>query len=108
LSASVSSRVLFEVRSTSGMRARLDRAQLGDRDLEVGEDLEQHRLELLVGLVDLVDQQHDRLLGGDRLVSSGRASRNSSPKMSSWISLQPGRCPRRRAASAWIRSSCLR
>ena len=26
----------------------------------------QHRLELLVGLVDLVDQQHDRLLLGDR------------------------------------------
>ena len=43
-----------------GMGARLDHAQLGDRDLEVGEDLEQHRLELLVGLVDLVDQQHDR------------------------------------------------
>ena len=48
------------------MGARLDAAQLGDRDLEVGQQLEQHRLELLVGLVDLVDQQHDRLLGGDR------------------------------------------
>ena len=46
---------------------RLDHAQLGDRDLEVGEDLEQHRLELLVGLVDLVDQQDDRVLGADRL-----------------------------------------
>jgi hypothetical protein len=44
LSASVSSRELLEVR----------------------EHLEQHRLELLVGLVDLVDQQDDRLLGGDR------------------------------------------
>jgi hypothetical protein len=49
------------------VRARLDAAQLGDRDLEVREELEQHRLELLVGLVDLVDQQHDRLLGADRL-----------------------------------------
>ena len=48
------------------MRARLDAAELGDRDLEVGEQLEQHRLELLVGLVDLVDQQHDRLGRGDR------------------------------------------
>ena len=46
--------------------ARIDAAELGDRDLEVREHLEQHRLELLVGLVDLVDQQHDRLLGGDR------------------------------------------
>ncbi len=43
-----------------------DRAQLGNRDLEVRQHLEQHRLELLVGLVDLVDQQDDRLLGGDR------------------------------------------
>ena len=48
------------------VRARLHAAELGDRDLEVREHLEQHRLELLVGLVDLVDQQHDRLLGGDR------------------------------------------
>ena len=36
---------------------RLDRADLGDRDLEVGQDLEQERLELLVGAVDLVDEQ---------------------------------------------------
>ena len=48
------------------VRARLHPAELGDRDLEVGQHLQQHRLELLVGLVDLVDQQHDRLLGGDR------------------------------------------
>src|SRR3954454_18327629 len=47
-------------------RAGLEAAELGDRDLEVREQLEQHRLELLVGLVDLVDEQHDRLLGGDR------------------------------------------
>ena len=49
------------------VRARLDPSQLGDRDLEVAQQLEQHRLELLVGLVDLVDQEHDRVLGGDRL-----------------------------------------
>src|SRR4051794_28201960 len=47
-------------------RARLDAPQLGDGDLEVREDLQQHGLELLVGLVDLVDEQHDRLLRGDR------------------------------------------
>ena len=40
---------------------RLDRADLGDRHLEVGEHLEQEGLELLVGAVDLVDQQHRRL-----------------------------------------------
>ena len=37
-----------------------DRADLGDRDLEVGEQLEQEGLELAVGAVDLVDQQHGR------------------------------------------------
>src|SRR4051812_9569264 len=47
-------------------RRRRYLAQLGDRDLEVGQELEEHRLELLVGLVDLVDQQDDRLLGRDR------------------------------------------
>src|SRR5215208_6411336 len=47
-------------------RARLDAPELGDRDLEVREQLEQHRLELLVGLVDLVDEQDHRPLGGDR------------------------------------------
>ena len=49
------------------VRARLDHAELGNRDLKVREHLEQHRLELLVGLVDLVDQQHHRLGRGDRL-----------------------------------------
>src|SRR4051794_13155898 len=48
-----------------GVRAGLHHAELGYRDLEVRQDLEQHRLELLVGLVDLVDQEHNRLLGGD-------------------------------------------
>ena len=42
--------------------ARLDRAQLRDRDLEVGEELEQEGLELVVGAVDLVDQEHHRRL----------------------------------------------
>ena len=50
-----------------GAPAGADRAELGDRDLEVGEHLEQEGLELLVGAVDLVDQQHDRLVGVDRL-----------------------------------------
>ena len=49
------------------LAAGADRAELGDRDLEVGEHLEQECLELLVGAVDLVDQQHDGLVGVDRL-----------------------------------------
>ena len=40
---------------------------LGHRDLVLAERLEQHGLERLVGAVDLVDQQHHRLLGADRL-----------------------------------------
>ena len=38
----------------------MERAQLGHRHRVVGEDLEQERLELVVGAVDLVDQQHRR------------------------------------------------
>ena len=47
-------------------RDGLDRAELGNRDLEVGEELEQERLELLVGAVDLVDQEHWRRRPPDR------------------------------------------
>src|SRR2546428_2076998 len=39
---------------------RLDGADLRNRDLEVGEQLEQERLELLIGTVDLIDQEHRR------------------------------------------------
>ena len=44
-----------------------ERADLRHRDLELAEGLEQHRLERLVGAVDLVDQQHDGLVGADGL-----------------------------------------
>src|SRR5205807_3248356 len=36
----------------------LDRADLGNRDLEVGEQLEQEGLELIIGTVDFVDEQN--------------------------------------------------
>ena len=39
---------------------RADRADLRDRHARVGEQLEQERLEVVVGAVDLVDQQHRR------------------------------------------------
>src|SRR5690606_4905798 len=45
---------------------RRDRAELGNADLEIAQDLEQEGLELGVRLVDLVDQQDDRLLRRDR------------------------------------------
>ena len=43
------------------------RAELGDRHLEVREELEQEGLELVVGAVDLVDQQHHRPVVLERL-----------------------------------------
>ena len=44
-----------------------DGPDLGDADLEVGEQLEQERLELVVGPIDLVDQQHGPVAGPDCL-----------------------------------------
>ncbi len=44
-----------------------DGAELGDRHLVLGEDLEQQRLGLDLDPVDLVDQQHHRVIGADRL-----------------------------------------
>ena len=41
-------------------RGRLDRPELGNRDLVLGQHLEQVRLERLVGAVELVDEQHRR------------------------------------------------
>ena len=43
-----------------GRLRRLDGADLGDGDLELGEDLEQESLELLIGPVDLVDEEDGR------------------------------------------------
>ena len=44
---------------TAGPLARFQRSQFGNAHLEVGKQLQQKSLELLVGFVDLVDQQHD-------------------------------------------------
>ena len=56
--ASCTSRVRLDVRITSGGVTAPDRAELRDGDGEVRQHLEQERLELVVGPVDLVDQQH--------------------------------------------------
>ena len=45
---------------------RPHRPRLGDGHLHFAEQLQQERLELLVGFVDLVNEQHHRLLGPDR------------------------------------------
>ena len=47
-------------------RDRGNRPQFGDRNLKVGQQFEQERLELVVGAVDFVDQQHRRLVAADR------------------------------------------
>ena len=44
-----------------------DRAQFGHADLEVAQYFQQKRFELHVGAVNLVNEQHDRLVGGQRL-----------------------------------------
>ena len=75
-----------------------DRAEFGDGDLEIGQELEQESLELVVGAVDLIDQQHRRL-SRRMAASSGRSSRYFSEKIwSSIASASPPRC-------AWIASS---
>ena len=50
----------FEVSTIDRRVRRADRAELGDRHRGLGEQLEQERLEVVVGAVDLVDQQHRR------------------------------------------------
>ena len=40
---------------------RAHRPALGNGNLEIGQELEQKRLEFLIGAVDLVDQQHRRI-----------------------------------------------
>src|SRR5947207_2865630 len=44
-----------------------DRSQLGNGDLVVGQDLEQQGLGLYLDPVDLVDEQHDGIVGADGL-----------------------------------------
>ena len=47
-------------------RQRADPAELGDRHRELGQDLEEESLELVVGSVELIDQQHGLVPGADR------------------------------------------
>ena len=58
--ASWISRVRLDVMTTIGGVLAHDRAQFGNRHLEVGQHFEQVRFERLVGAVELVDQQDRR------------------------------------------------
>jgi hypothetical protein len=85
-------------------RRRADGADLGDGDLEVGQHLEQEGLELLVGAVQLVDQQHRRPRSGVGSIawSSGRARKRLAVEEVVDVSARSPRRPRRAdlAASA--------
>ena len=75
---------------------RPDRAELRDRDLEVGQHLEQERLEAVVGAIDLVDEQHRRPVApGDR--AQQRPLEQVVARRRSASSSSPGRAPRARA-----------
>ena len=64
---------------TTGGVVCADGAELGNRDLEVGQQLEQIAFELLVGAIDLVDEQDRRPLARRSIArSSGRLIRNAS------------------------------
>ena len=79
--------------------------ELGDRHLVLGEDLEQQRLGLELDAVDLVDEQHDRLGGADRLEQ--RAGEQELLGEDVLLEVLPvlGATPSGR--SAWMRSSCF-
>ena len=81
----------------------LDGAELGDRHLVVGEDLEQQGLGLDLDAVDLVDQQHDRLVGPDGLEQ--RAGEQELVGEDVVLDARPRSTSALR--SAWMRRSCF-
>ena len=60
MTASCRSRVRFEVSTMIGGCVARIVPELGDRHARLGQQLEQEGLEVVVGAVDLVDQQHRR------------------------------------------------
>ena len=82
---------------------RLDRADLRNRHLEVRQDLQQVRLELLVGPVDLVDQQ-DRRPAVGRPRAPGGAAADEELRAEDVMGLTCSASPR--ASSSRISSIC--
>ena len=102
MSASVSSRELFEVSSTTGCVRASMRPSSG---IEIWKsESSSSSIASNSWSVLSISSISSTTGSGDAIAFiSGRASRNSSPKMSSCTASQP--VP---AASAWMRSSCLR
>ena len=73
MSASCTSRVRLRGDDDDRRHLGPHGAQLGHGHRVVGQHLEQERLELVVGPVDLVDEQHAGVVSS--AASSGRASR---------------------------------
>ena len=94
-SASCTSRVRFDVMIDDRRHRGAERAELGHGDRVVGQDLEQERLELVVGPVDLVDQQDRRRAVGRRRSPAAAAGGRGTAR-----SRARSRAPRRRRAGA--------
>ena len=102
MSASVSSRVLLEVSSTTGSVRAVTGPSSGT---EIWKS-DSSSSSIASNSWSVLSTSSIRSTTGSSeaiAVISGRASRNSSEKMSSWTLSQPAP-----AASLWIRSSCLR
>ena len=82
---------------------RRDGAELGDGHLEVAQHLEQQALDLDVGLVDLVDEQHGRLVAPDR--AQQRPGEQELLGEDVVVGLAP-RSPRRRSPGSAAAASC--
>ena len=65
-------RVVARQEDDGRFTVRLDGADLGNRHLEVGEDFQEQRFELVIGLVHLVEQQHAAVLFPQRLQERSR------------------------------------
>ena len=85
-----------------------DHAELGHRDRPVGEDLEQERLELVVGAVDLVDEQHGRHRRRRRRARAAAAASRGSARSTARPRRPRRRSPRPRAGAAAGASSPTR
>ena len=102
MSASVSSRELFEVSSTSG-RVRASTTPSSGIEIWKSDRTSSSMASNSWSVLSISSISSTTGSSAEMAVSSGRASRNSSPKMSSLTCSQPAL-----GASVWMRSSCLR
>ena len=101
MSASWRSRVRFEVSDHRRRTARAHRSELRDRHARLGQELEQERLEVVVGAIELVDQQHRRQRAGVPMAcSSGRRHQELLAEQLGLVEIGPGRLRRPDPAAA--------